>query len=99
MPVVGGAAQFCPCWKSQDCVANPAGERGRVEFNVADCNSKYCSLCVHAHVGVCLCVSERVCEVFFGGGTIYLQLSLWEMSNREGRGAWEDLHSPSCVIL
>lgn len=61
--------------------------------------AKYSSVCVHAYVFVYVSVYARVCEGF--GGTIYLQLSLWEMSksNREGRGAWEDLHSASCVIL
>ena len=59
--------------------------------------SKYSSLCVCVHVFVV--VRERVCDSF--GGTIYLQLGLWEMSksNREGMGAWEDLHFASCAIL
>lgn len=49
------------------------------------------------HICLCAFVCVRVCKGFWG--TIYLQLSLWEMASREGRGAWEDLHSASCVIL
>lgn len=46
---------------------------------------------------ICARLCERACKGF--RGTIYLQLSLWEMAGREGRGAWEDLHSASRVIL
>lgn len=60
------------------------------------------------HLSIVLCV--RLCLLMLCGclcvfvdfgGIVYLQLSLWETSksNRKGRGAWEDLHSVSCVIL
>lgn len=67
------------------------GEGGRLKSA-----SKYSFVCARACVCTCICV---VYEGFWGTG--YLQLSLWEMSksNRKGRGAWEDLHSASCVIL
>lgn len=47
-------------------------------------------------LSIVLCVHTQVF-----GGTVYLQLSLWEISksSRKGRGAWEDLHSASRVVL